>query len=148
VAAPPGAGLYPAIWFAIIAGIPMLLILWLWFQVFVVAQTNAPLLDRMPAQRPTEVVRIVGHLRPDSLVSCPCPEGYDAACRRIAVAVELSDDSVALVAAEGLGRRDLEQLYKEAAEPFETFGRVIDGNAAICGLAEIRPDIVVMYELP
>ena len=64
------------------------------------------------------------------------------------MAVELADDSVALVGAEGLGRRDLEQLYKEAAEPFETFGRVIDQNAAICGVAEIHPDIVVMYELP
>ena len=148
VAAPLGAGLYPALWFVIMAGIPMLLILWLWYQMFVVAQANAPLLDRVPGQTPTEVVRIVGHLRPDSLVSCPCPEGYDAACRRIGVAVELADDSVALVGAEGLGRRDLEQLYEEAAEPFETFGRVIDQNAAICGVAEIHPDIVVMYELP
>lgn len=148
VAAPPGAGLYPALWFAILFGVPGLFILWLWYQTFVLAQANAPLLDRLPADTPTEVVRVVGHLRPDSLLSCACPAGYDAACRRVSVVVELADDGVALVAAEGLGRRDLEALYKEAADPFETFGRVVASDPAICGVGEVRPDIVVMYELP
>jgi len=148
VDAPPGAGLYPALWFAILFGIPALFVLWLWYQTFVAPQAAAPLLDRVPATMPAEVVRVVGHLRPGSLVSCPCPAGYDAACRRIGVAVELADNAVALVAAEGLGRRDLEQLYEAAAEPFETFGRVVPKDPAICGVAELGPDLVLMYELP
>ncbi|HKY94254.1 MAG TPA: hypothetical protein VJL84_03070 [Kiloniellales bacterium] len=147
VEAPLGAGLYPAIWFGIVMALPAAILLWTWFQVFVIPQEEAPLVDRLPAETPGEVVRIVGHLRPDSLVSCPCPAGYDQACRRISVVVELSD-GVALVAAEGLGRRDLEALYKDAAEPFETYGRIVPKDPSICGVAEARPDLVVMYELP
>ncbi len=149
VAAPLATGLYPAVWFALVLAIPAAAATFAWWQIVWAPQAAAPLLDRRPpGEAPASVLHLVGHLRPDSLQLCPCPAGYDAACRRVGLVVDLDDSTVVLVTAEGLGRRDLEQLAAAAAEPFETFGRLIEPDPALCGFAATRPDLVLRYELP
>lgn len=149
VEAPPGAGLYPALWFALLMAIPAGGAALAWWQVWVLPRADAPLLDSRPSDpAPEAVVRLVGRLRPGSLQLCPCPPGYDAACRRASLVVELKDGGVVLVVAEGLGRRDLEDLAAEPPDPFETFGRLAARDPALCGFAAARPDLVLRYELP
>ena len=149
VAAPPGAGLYPALWFVIVMALPAGATAVAWWQLVWAPRAAAPLLDRRPGEdASSEVLRLVGAPRPDSLRLCPCPPGYDAACRRASLVVELADGSVVLVVAEGLGRRDLEALARDPPEPFETFGRLRARDPALCGFAEARPDLVLLYELP
>lgn len=149
VAVPIAAGLYPALWFVLILSLPAGGAALAWWQIWVVPRAEAPLLDQRPAgEHPAEVLRLVGSLRPDSLQLCPCPAGYDAECRRASLVVELRDQTTVLVVADGLGRRDLEALAKHPPEPFETFGRLVPRDPALCGFAAARPDLVLRYELP
>jgi hypothetical protein len=149
VQAPLGAALYPALWFLVVLSLPAVAVAFAWWQLVWAPRAAAPLLDRRPAEdAPPAVVRLVGALRADSLQLCPCPAGYDAACRRASLVVDLADRTVVLVVAESLGRRDLEALAKEPPEPFETYGRLVPREPALCGFAQARPDLVLRYELP